>query len=278
MKGIKSEEFTINLGGKYAVYTIYGIPIDKGTKVNSTKIIRITEKEPDKWISKLSVDNLHRIIMNQVPDKYKDLRVFKPEDGIKMIGDAKIEASLDYLHAILKQPKERTIWPETLEAIGKIGGYAAQKTIQSYLYYEDLDIKIGAINAVVFLEPRKASRLLIKLYRNEEDKTLRTYILKKLLSILPNTDIQKFIKTEFKKRNPDNVLEMLQIIESHSYIDLAKDLQTLIKSNKSIRSDKQLNKEISTLLRTLENKKRSSKDDTKKASRPASTDSLPVHD
>jgi hypothetical protein len=278
LKGLKAEEFVINLGGKYAIYNIFGLSLDKKNPEKSKKIIRITDEEPEKWISKLSIDNLHRIIMNQLPEKYKDLRIFKPEDGIEMIGNAKIEASLEYLYAILKQPKERAIWPETLEAISKIGGYSAQRTIQTYLYYEDLDIKIGAINAAIFLEPKKASRLLIKLYGNEEDKILQIYILKKLLSIAPNSEIQKFIKTEFRKKNPKNVLEMLHIIESHSYTNLAKDLQNLLKSNKSIRSDKQLNKEISTLLRTLENKQRSYKDERKKASRPTSTTGHTVHD
>lgn len=258
--GIMVEEFRANLGGKFIVYNIFSRQKDmKGKIIEGGKIIRINKDEPGKWTNKISRNNLHRIIMDKIPERLKSLRRFSPEDGIRLAGEVGDKDSLEWLESILRLPSQRVSWPEALRAIGMIGEKSSERLLLSYFNYEDADVKIAAVDGIYNLSLSTSVKTFIELYARTESNDYRVYMLKKLASLPRSFDLQSFIAKELGKLPHPNIMELLDVIENRKMSETAKELKSMLAKGKSRRYDRKTKKRIKEVLLSLNKNKRSKK-------------------
>jgi hypothetical protein len=213
LDGMPLEEFTINLGGKSFIYNISDFSDAlKEIKADGNKAaLLIGGKIPEKPVQRITLDTLHRMIMNKLPRKMETLRRFSQMDGIKMAGDVGDISSMNWILAVLKLPEHRPAWDEALRSIGKLGGNNAVSILKTYLKHTDMDVAFAAIDGLVITQSASAQIILMETYRTTDSNKLKKAILTKFAEIPSSFDIKIFILGELEKTEPDNLEQLLNI-------------------------------------------------------------------
>lgn len=225
LDGMPLEEFTVNLGGKSFIYNISDFsdaPKEIMTDGNKA-VLLIGGKIPEKPVQRITLDTLHRMIMNKLPRKMETLRRFSQADGIKMAGDVGDISSMNWILAILKLPEHRAVWDEALRSIGKLGGNNAVNILKTYLKHTDMDIAFAAIDSLSGMRSASAQMILMETYRSTDSGKLKKVILAKFAEMPLSFDIKVFILRELGKSEPDNI-ELLFNIASKKKIKEAVPL------------------------------------------------------
>jgi|GEM_PF-6971748 len=262
--GMVEEEFTANIGGKNMVYNIMGVnnPEPKSESSDAGSIIRISGELPENAVPKINLDNLHRIMMDKIPDRLESLRRFSPTDGIKIAGDIEDHTSEKWLTAILKLPQHRASWAEALRSIGKLKSNNAVRILKSYFKHEDIDIILAALDGFTYLENPQSNLSLIELYRETDNNPVKTEILRKLLKLPLTFDTRAFVMRELKQENPENLSLILDIVEQKKISKAIPRLKEILKSDIKLKNAKHLKIKIRDLIdnsETWERKNENSK-------------------
>jgi hypothetical protein len=214
LDGIPLEEFTVNLGGKSFIYNVSDFSdTPKEMKVDENKtVLQIGGQIPENPVQRITLDTLHRMIMNKLPRKMETLRRFSQADGIKMAGDIGDISSMNWILAILKLPEHRAVWDEALRSIGKLGGNNAVNILKTYLKHTDMDIAFAAIDGLSEMQSSSAQLILMDTYRVTDSSTLRKAILANLAEMPLSFDIKVFTLGELEKGEPDNFEMLLDIV------------------------------------------------------------------
>jgi hypothetical protein len=214
LDGMPLEEFTVNLGGKSFIYNISDFSDSlKEIKADGNKaVLLIGGKIPEKPVQRITLDTLHRMIMNKLPRKMETLRRFSQADGIKMAGDVGDISSMNWILAVLKLPEHRPVWDEALRSIGKLEGNNAVNILKTYLRHTDVDIAFAAIDGLISTQSASAQIILTETYRITDSNELKKAILAKFAEIPLSFDIKVFILGELERTEPDNMEQLLNIV------------------------------------------------------------------
>jgi hypothetical protein len=233
--GMFSEEFSVKLGGRSQLYNITDLaPTSINAPSKDTKHALLTSgKIPKNAIQKITLDTLHRIIMNKLPSKMETLKRFTQIDAIKMAGDIGDISSTEWLLAILKLPEHRTAWEEALRSIGKIGGNNALVILRKYIRNEEMDIVIGSIDGLALTNTSAAQQVLIEAYYATEQSMIKKAIISKMIEMPLNFDIKAFVLRELDKGSTVNLDSLLQIVGKNKIkeaIPILRKLKAKIKT------------------------------------------------
>lgn len=229
---IPIEEFTVNVGGKSFRYNISDFSDSTNGKNKNKAVLTIGGKVLEKPVQRITLDTLHRIMMNKLPRKMDTLQRFSQADGIKMAGDIGDLSSMKWIDAILKMPEHRSVWDEALRSTGKIGGNNAVPVLKTYLKHADMDIAFAAVDGLGNMKSSAAQMALIDEYRAAESAKLRRVILTKLGQSPMSFDIKVFVLRELEKPEPEN-LELLLDIAARKHIKESVPLLKKIKAGKN---------------------------------------------
>lgn len=234
--GMLVEEFTVNIGGKSVIYNITDISLKPETVPGKDKnrVLLMSGKTPERAFQKISLDTLHRMIMNKLPDKMESLKPITQEDAVRMSGDIGDTDSMEWLLAILKLPDHRTVWEEALRSIGKIGGNQALTLLRKYLKSEDIDIAIGALDGLAIVNSAAAQQTLIETYNDTLTPALKKAIISKMTEIPINFDIKAFVLRELDKGNIENLDSLLLIVGSNKIKQALPYLKRIKLQNKGL--------------------------------------------
>jgi hypothetical protein len=214
LDGIPLEEFTVNMGGKSFIYNISDFSdAPKEIKMDGNKaVLQIGGKIPENPVQRITLDTLHRMIMNKLPRKMETLRRFSQADGIKMAGDIGDISSMNWILAILKLPEHRAVWDEALRSIGKLGGNNAVNILKTYLKHTDMDIAFAAIDSLSGMQSASAQITLMDAYRVTDSNKLQKAILDKFTEMTLSFDIKVFYLGELEKAEMDKFEMLLDIV------------------------------------------------------------------
>jgi hypothetical protein len=214
LDGIPLEEFTVNMGGKSFIYNISDFSdAPKEIKMDGNKaVLQIGGKIPENPVQRITLDTLHRMIMNKLPRKMETLRRFSQADGIKMAGDIGDISSMNWILAILKLPEHRAVWDEALRSIGKLGGNNAVNILKTYLKHTDMDIAFAAIDSLSGMQSASAQITLMDAYRVTDSNKLQKAILDKFTEMPLSFDIKVFYLGELEKAEMDKFEMLLDIV------------------------------------------------------------------
>jgi hypothetical protein len=255
LDGIPLEEFTVNMGGKSFIYNISDFSdAPKEIKMDGNKaVLQIGGKIPENPVQRITLDTLHRMIMNKLPRKMETLRRFSQADGIKMAGDIGDISSMNWILAILKLPEHRAVWDEALRSIGKLGGNNAVNILKTYLKHTDMDIAFAAIDSLSGMQSASAQITLMDAYRVTDSNKLQKAILDKFAEMPLSFDIKVFYLGELEKAEMDK-FEMLLDIVGKKKIKEAVPLLKKIKARNQKLSRESLSL-INQTIKKIESKK-----------------------
>jgi len=233
LDGMPLEEFTVNLGGKSFVYNIsdFSDAPKEMKKDGNRAVLLIGRKIPEKPVQRITLDTLHRMIMNKLPRKMETLQRFSQTDGIKMAGNVGDISSMNWILAVLKLPEHRTVWDEALRSIGKLGGNNAVNILKTYLKHTDMDIAFAAIDSLSGMQSASSQLILMDTYRSTDSIKLRKAILAKFAETPLSFDIKVFILRELGKSEPDNIEQLLNIVSRKQIKEAAPLLKKMRTKN-----------------------------------------------
>lgn len=241
--GLLCEEFPVKLGGKSLIYNITDFSASATNNPGNDKqhLLRISGKIPEKAVQQITIDTLHRMIMNKLPSKMESLKCFRQTDAITMAGDIGDMSSMEWLLSVLKLPEHRIAWEESLRSIGKIGGNNALVILRKYIKNEDLDIVIGAVDGLRNVNTPAAQQVLIEGYYATDRPEVKSIVIEKMSDMPISFDIKAFVLRELDKGNTANLDLLLQIIGKNKIKEAIPFLRRIRTAGKALKKEQVAN-------------------------------------
>ncbi len=248
--GIMLEEFQGNIGGKFVRYNIFGQTKNTKGELTDGKVLRINRDKPGKWIARISLDNLHRMMFGDLNEETESLSIYTPEDAIRMVGDIKYKDAMPLLHGMMGLAEKRVSWPEALRSIGKLDTAESVRILFKYANHAELDVALGAIDGVFYTQNPQTVNNLAKLYRKKSNLNFKRYVLQKIAELPARFKVDLFIKYELPKVDPALLPIMLKMINERKLTNLTKPLEKLLQ-DKKYEKHPGLKKEIRETIKNL---------------------------